>query len=101
MTSVRERLIEIARRKERLIARADAQRVLIAASLDSLRGPIAIADKGLEAAHFLRAHPLLVTVAVAAVVVLRGRGILSLAGRGYAAWRAWKSLSSLAVLLFR
>lgn len=89
-----DRLVEIARRKEQLIARAEAQRAAIAETVRHLRGPIGIVDRGLEVARFLHAHPMLVTAAVAVLVVFRRRGLLSLAGRALTAWRLWRSVST-------
>jgi len=95
------RLAELARRKERLVARSESQRGAIASSFDGLRRPLTIAEKGLAVARFMQAHPALVGAGMAVLVAMRGRGLLSIAGRGLAAWRAWKSLSSLSALLFR
>lgn len=87
-------LIEIARRKERLIARCAAQREGIAGAVRELRQPIAIADRVYSTALFLRAHPVLVVAAAAAVVALRRRNLLALAGRGLAVWRVWRVVSA-------
>jgi hypothetical protein len=89
-----DKLAEIARRKERLIARGESQRAAIGTNLRQLQGPIGVVDRGLAVVRFLRAHPALVGVAVAAVVVLRGRGLLSMASRGLAVWRTWRALSA-------
>lgn len=94
MSQLQDRLIEIARRKERLIARAEAQRAAIGASFRQLERPIGIIDRGLEIARFLRGRPLLVATVVALVVALRRRGLLSLAGRALSAWRLWRSVSA-------
>jgi len=94
MSQIQDRLIEIARRKERLIARGESQRAAIGASFRQLQGPIGVIDRGLAVVRYLRAHPALVGVAVAAVVVLRGRGLLSMASRGLAVWRTWRALSA-------
>jgi len=94
MSLPRDRLIDIARRKERLIARAEAQRAAIRADFRQLQGPIAVVDRGLEIARFLLAHPLLIAAIVGAVTVFRRRGLLSLAGRALSAWRLWRSLSA-------
>lgn len=101
MSGIQDQLIDIARRKERLIARAEAQRVALAGSIRELRGPIGVADRALEAARFLRAHPLLVGIGLAAVVAFRRRGLLSLASSGLAAWRVWRLLSAWPAALHR
>lgn len=94
MSGIQAQLIEIARRKERLIARAESQRAAIGTSFHQLQGPIAVVDRGLKIVHFLRGHPLLVAVVIGVVAVFRGRSLLSLAGRGLALWRLWRSLST-------
>jgi hypothetical protein len=94
MKSTDELLIDIARRKERLSARAQAQRGAIAVSFGELREPIGIADRAVGIARFLRAHPVLVAVAAAALVVFRGRGLAGLAGRAYSAWRLWRTVAA-------
>ena len=93
MTQVSDRLIEIVRRKERLIARAEAQRGAIAVAFQQLRRPVGILDRGLEVARYLRAHPVLVAALVAALVVFRRRRLISLAGTALTAWRLWRSVS--------
>lgn len=94
MNRIQDRLIEIARRKERLIARAEAQRAAIGASFRQLERPISVIDRGLEIARFFRGRPLLVAAVVTAVVVFRRRGLLSLVGRALTVWRLWRSVSA-------
>jgi len=89
-----ERWVEIARRKERLTARAEAERGAIAASVEGLRAPIAVADRALAVARFFREHPLLLAAAIAVVTALRRRNPIGLVGRGLAVWRAWRLLAS-------
>jgi hypothetical protein len=91
---MQEQLIDIARRKERLSARAQSQRLAIAASFRDLDRPIRVADRVLEAARFLREHPVLVAAAAAALFVLRGRGLVGLAGRAFSAWRLWRTIAA-------
>lgn len=93
MNPIQDQLIEIARRKERLIARTAAQRAEVGESFLQLRGPIGIVDRGLEIACFLRGHPLLVAAVVVAVVAFRRRGVVSFVGSLLTAWRLWKSVS--------
>ena len=97
MNRIHDQLIELARRKERLIARAESQRAAIGASVRQLQGPIGVVDRGLEIARFLREHPLLVTTVIATVVAFRRRGLVSLAGRALSVWRIWRSVSAWAV----
>ena len=95
MKSTQALLIDIARRKERLSARSQLQRAAIAENFHGLRGPIGIADRTLGVARFMRAHPVLMVAAVAAVFVFRGRGLAGLATRAFSAWRLWRTVSAL------
>lgn len=94
----REDLAEIAQRREQLMARAAAQRVAVADTLDQLSAPIDVADRVMVITQFVRAHPVLFGAGVAAVVaVLRGRVVrmLPTVGRGLAAWRILRVVSDL------
>jgi hypothetical protein len=90
-------LIEIARRKERLIARAESQRAAIGANFRQLQGPIGVVNRGLGIVRFLRGHPLLVATVIAAVVAFRRRGVISLTGGALSVWRIWRSVSAWSV----
>lgn len=89
-----ERLIELAHRKERLIARAEAQRAAIAATVREWRTPIAVADHAFVVVRFFRSHPVVLAATVAAVAALRGRTLIGFAGRGFTAWRIWRTVSA-------
>lgn len=89
-----DRLIEIARRRERLIALAASQRAVIAGTFHEWRTPIGIVDRVLGVVRFLRAHPLLSAAAVIAAVAFRGGGLMTAVGRGLAVWRLWQSVSA-------
>jgi hypothetical protein len=86
-------LTEIARRKERLIARGAAQRVAIAEEFYELRQPIEVVERALAVTRFLRAHPVVVAVVVAGLIVFRRRSVLGLLTRGLAAWRMWRAIA--------
>lgn len=86
--------LELARRKERLIAHAAAQRETIAGAFRALERPIVVIDRGVAATRFLRAHPVLVGAAVAALVVFRRRSIGGVVMRGLALWRILRSLTT-------
>jgi|SRR5688500_10092412 len=87
-------LAEIGFRKERLIARCAAQRAAIADAFHDLERPIAIVDRAVSVVRFFRTHPLLVGIAVAAIVALkRHRSMVGLAARGAAAWRLWRAIA--------
>jgi hypothetical protein len=94
MSRAQDQLVEIARRKARLIARAEAQREAIAASFRAMQRPIGAIDRGMEVARFLRGHPLLVAAIVATFAIFRRRGLLSITGRAFSAWRLWRAVSA-------
>jgi len=85
--------IDVARRKERLIAQCESQRLLVAQSLERWKEPARVIDRTWATVRFLRLHPAVLAVAVAAAVVLGRRHLFTWAGRGLMAWRAWRSLS--------
>jgi hypothetical protein len=85
-------IAEIHASRARLVADAARQRRTLATNFSSLRGPANLLGHGLDAACWLRNNPLVVGVATAALVVLRPRGVLKLAGRGLFAWRAIQSV---------
>lgn len=87
-------VIDIARRKEQLIARCATQREAIAGAFRELRQPLAVADRALAVTRFLRAHPVLVLAAVAGVVAFRRRNVLSLVTSGLASWRIWRAIAA-------
>ena len=85
---------ELARRRERLIARAAQQRAGIATAFQRWEKPAGVLDQGITAARFLKSHPLLLAAVVAVAVVLGRRNLLAWAGRGFVAWRTWRSVEA-------
>lgn len=94
MISTEERLIDIARRKERLSARAQAQRLAVAGNVRDLQEPLTVVERGWSIVRFLLGHPVLVAAGVAGLVAFRGRGMMGLAGRAFSAWRLWRAVSA-------
>lgn len=86
------RLIELAERRERLIARAEAQRDELSRHLSPWKNVFAVADKGVVAVRYLQHHPGLVAGAVGLFVALRPRKALSWLRRGWVAWKFVKKL---------
>ncbi|MFN7087870.1 MAG: YqjK family protein [Burkholderiales bacterium] len=89
-----DELIEIARRKERLIARAAQQRAAIAAGCLPWCKPLAAADRALVLVRFLKENPLVLGATVAVAALIGRRNLLRWAGRGLFLWRAWRSLKA-------
>ncbi|MDP4029477.1 MAG: YqjK family protein [Gallionella sp.] len=52
-----EKLIRLAERRKRLVARAAAQRMALAQSIGPWRLPLARVDQGLAALRYVRNHP--------------------------------------------
>jgi hypothetical protein len=86
----RRRLDQIHARRDRLLAKAAAQREEVALLLAPLHAPLAVADKGLTVAAYLREHPSIVVVAVAALIVLSPKRAFRWARRAFAAWRGYR-----------
>ena len=89
-----ERLIELARRKERLIARTAAQRSVIADAYHRWQMPASMVDRGVAVARVLKSHPLLLAIGVAVAAAVGRRGLLHWIGRGLVAWRTWRALGA-------
>jgi hypothetical protein len=89
-----DRLIEVARRKESLIAASARQRAMLAAELRAWQKPIGMIDRGIAATRFLKAHPALVAAGVMVAGVLGRRSLLRWVGRGVVVWRSWRALQT-------
>lgn len=87
-----DRLLALAVRRERLRIRADGQRAAIAASIGRLEGSIRIVDLGLGGVRWLRLNPLAVGVALAVLLLVRPRSLISLAQGSLRVWAAWRAL---------
>lgn len=84
------RLAEIRLRRERLIAKAAAQRDEVALRLDSWRAPLAVADRGATAVQYVRAHPGALALALIVLAALSPRRALRWARRGVIFWRGYR-----------
>jgi len=90
--SFEDRLLELVRKRERLLAQCDAQRAALAGAVDGLQTPLSVADRVLDAARFLRRHPVVLGGVIAAAVVVERRGLWHWAQRGFVAWRTYRAL---------
>jgi hypothetical protein len=86
----RRRLAQIHARRERLLARSAAQRDELALLLAPLKGPLAVVDRGIAAAQYVRAHPGLVAVAAVIFVVLSPKRAFRWARRAFGVWRGYR-----------
>jgi hypothetical protein len=90
---------QLASRREMLRARCEAERRQLAEIAQPLKSSSRLADRGLKFARYLRKHPVLTGIGIAAVVaasrgrLLRWIGIaMPIVGMGLRAGRALRSL---------
>lgn len=88
------RMAALMQRRGELLARIAAQRGQVADVAARWETPLAIADRGVAAARFLRERPLLVAGA-AALFVIRRRGMTGLVRLGWVAWKGYRYLGGL------
>lgn len=92
--AMNKQMSAVMQRRSELLARIAAQREQVADVGARWQAPLALADQGLAVVRFLRSHPVLVA-GVAALLVIRRRGVVGLVKGG---WRVWKGYRFLAVL---
>jgi hypothetical protein len=89
-----DKLIQLAERRERLVAQAATQRIALAQNLEPWRIPLARVDLGLAALRFFKHHPAwLVSGGVLFAAIQPSRAIKWLR-RGWMAWQMLRGLSS-------
>lgn len=71
------------------MARIELQRGLVAEFGERLEKPLALADQGVAVLRFMQGHPLLVG-GVAALAVLRRRGLAGLARQSWLLWKGYR-----------
>ena len=86
MRAMNKQMLEVMQKRGELLARIASQREQVAEMGARWQTPLALADQGLAAMRFLRSNPVLVA-GVAALFVIRRRGVAGLV-RGV--WRMWK-----------
>lgn len=92
--SYRDRMFEVMRQRERLLARCEAQRAEIAALVPEWEGRIRVADRVIAGINYLRHHPVILGVLVAALTIVQRRGWWVWAQRGLVLWRGYRALRS-------
>lgn len=88
-----EQMREVMQRRGELLVRIAAQREQVGQIGTRWQSPLALADQGLAAVRFLRSHPALV-VGVAALFVIRRRGVMGLAKVGMLAWKGYRHFTA-------
>jgi YqjK-like protein len=86
-----DQISEVMRERERLLARCDAQRAEIAVMVPQFEGPLRIADRVIAGINYLRHHPVILGVLVAALTIVQRRHWWSWAKRGFVLWRAYRT----------
>ena len=87
-----EKLIRLAERRATLIARAENQRDTLGRAANQWRKPLAFADQGVSALHYLKQHPGLLAGSALVLALLRPRRVGKWAQRGWLAWRITRSI---------
>jgi len=86
---------DLAAKRERLVARAAAQRVALAHQLEPWRDRLAVVDRGIALGRSAGRHPLLFALVAAALVAWRPRRALNWLQFGLMAWRVVRRLRSI------
>lgn len=89
-----DRLLQIRLRRERLIAKAAAQRESVASDVATLGQAIAVVDRGIAGVAWLRAHPGVLLVAAGVMLVLRPRRTLRWSFRAFTLWQGYRRLTA-------
>ncbi|MFA7241107.1 MAG: YqjK-like family protein [Sulfuricellaceae bacterium] len=84
------KLIELIRRRERLLVRAESQRAELAGIVQQWHTPIVVADRALAVVRALKEHPVLLALPLAALAAWRPRQLTAWAGRAWFVWRVWR-----------
>lgn len=92
MISYQRRIAELERKRALLVTHAAEQRVALAAACAPLRGPAAIADRGVQVVRFLRRYPAILAAGVAITALLRPRRAWQWGRRAYVVWRLWRNV---------
>lgn len=82
--------VALALRKQRLLDRIATQREQLAAGIEPLRRPLALADTLVQVGRGVKQQPWIAGAAVFVLVVLRRRNLFRWVGRGWALWRGWR-----------
>lgn len=93
-----KRMLAVMQRRGELRERIAAQREQLAKAGERWQGPLALADKGVAIACFLRARPVL-TAGIVALFIIRRRGVMGLVRSGWMVWKGYRHLASVSARL--
>jgi hypothetical protein len=88
-----DQMYSLMQRRSELLTRIAVQRGQTAEIGSHLKTPLALADKGLAVARFLRSKPVLIA-GVAALFVIRRRGVIGLVKGAWRLWKGYRQLSA-------
>ena len=87
-------LLKLAKRREHLVIKAEAQRLTVSQSLDIWRKPLSIADHGLNVLRYVRNHPFMIAGGSTALIsIIRPNGFGKWFQRVWLAWQILRKLS--------
>lgn len=89
---MKQRQLELALKKQRLLLASAAQREQLAVYAHGLRPIFSGADKVSAGLSWLRQHPLLVAASSAAIFITRPRFLIRMALKGFSTWRLLQAL---------
>ena len=87
------RLVAIEARRARLLEHAAAQREQLSRAVLQWSRPIGLIDRGIAAIAVVKSHPALAACAMVALALLRPRGTIRWARRGWALWQTFRWLT--------
>ena len=90
-----KQMAAVMQRRAELLARIAEQRGQVAEIGSRWKAPLALADQGLAAVHYARSRPVLMGV-VAALLVMRNRGVVGMMSGAWGLWQAYRSVISVA-----
>ncbi|MDP2246880.1 MAG: YqjK-like family protein [Nitrosomonadales bacterium] len=86
MMGSNKKLIQIAEKRNRLIAEAASQRSLLGQNMELWRKPLSLADQALQVVAYIRSHPALLIGAGVALVVLSPKRTAKWLKLGWTGW---------------
>ncbi len=86
------KLIRLAERRECLVTQAAIQRQVLAQNLEPWRMPLALADQGLTALHFIKNYPAAWVAGVVLLAALRPGRVGKWLRRGWIMWQIMHKL---------
>lgn len=89
---MKQRQLELALKKQGLLAECGSQRQQFVLCVQGLQPLFSGADKVSAGVHWLRQHPALIAASSAAFFILRPRFLTRLAMRGFSAWQMLQTL---------